>query len=375
MTATDTYPNLPAESPMGMPLDWAWLRGARSEWGVQPKPGPRGLTHDGHRRRRLRRRPRPPPAPLHGATGLSTSRATPPTWATSSTTRPRCGPTTSPELYEEAVARQWSATRDIPWGELRELADDVEHAICQLCTTLSEVEMIASDLPAKWMWRMNHDFVEVKMFLCTQIMDEARHTEVFRKRALANGGGLLKSRSRCREPAAHHHRSQDLHPGVGADAPARRGLRARHLPPGRADRPHRRREAHLPHVHAGRGPPRRLRHHAPPLRDRARPRRRRGDPRGTRPRRDGPDRVRHPTRPDHGPGACCWPAAPTRWRRGRLPRPAAADGASCSPRTWPAASGPASVASSAPSCPWTCWGSTRPRWPRRARRAEQEDTR
>jgi hypothetical protein len=44
------------------------------------------------------------------------------------------------------------------------------------------------------MWRMNHDFLEAKMFLCTQIMDEARHAEVFRKRALANGGGLLMSR-------------------------------------------------------------------------------------------------------------------------------------------------------------------------------------
>ena len=99
------------------------------------------------------------------------------------------------ELYEEAVARQWSATRDIPWGELQELDDDVEHAMCQLCTLLTEVEMIAADLPAKWMWRMNHDFIEAKMFLCTQIMDEARHAEVFRKRALANGGGLLLSRN------------------------------------------------------------------------------------------------------------------------------------------------------------------------------------
>ena len=57
------------------------------------------------------------------------------------------------------------------------------------------VPVIASDLPAKWMWRMNHDFIEAKMFLCTQIMDEARHAEVFRKRALSNGGGLLVSRS------------------------------------------------------------------------------------------------------------------------------------------------------------------------------------
>jgi hypothetical protein len=88
-----------------------------------------------------------------------------------------------------------TATRDIPWGDLVELDDDVEHAMCQLCTVLCEVEMIAADLPAKWMWRMNHDLIEAKMFLCSQINDEERHAEVFRKRALANGGGLLKFRS------------------------------------------------------------------------------------------------------------------------------------------------------------------------------------
>jgi hypothetical protein len=94
------------------------------------------------------------------------------------------------ELYEEAVSRQWSATRDIPWSEIPDLDPDIEHAMCQLCTFLSEVEMIASDFPAKWMWQINHDFVELKMFLGTQVMDESRHTEVFRKRALAKGGGL-----------------------------------------------------------------------------------------------------------------------------------------------------------------------------------------
>jgi hypothetical protein len=46
-------------------------------------------------------------------------------------------------------------------------------------------------MPAKWLCRINHDFHEVKLFLATQIMDEARHLDVFRKRALANGGGLL----------------------------------------------------------------------------------------------------------------------------------------------------------------------------------------
>jgi hypothetical protein len=93
-------------------------------------------------------------------------------------------------LYEEAKARQWNATRDIPWEELEPLPDDLEKATCQMCTFLTEVEFIAGDFPAKWMYRIPQDFLEVKNFLSSQIMDEARHQEVFRKRAIA-GGGLL----------------------------------------------------------------------------------------------------------------------------------------------------------------------------------------
>jgi hypothetical protein len=196
MTATDAprYAHLPDTSPMGAPLDWAWLRGAKSEWGVHPKPGPRGLTmmdiavgsYGEVSDRPSHRSMAPRGCDVEDDTpdmGYILNRKSD-VWAENVR-----------ELYEEAVSRQWSATRDIPWDELQELPDDVEHAMCQVCTTLAEVEMIASDLPAKWMWRMNHDFLEAKMFLCTQIMDEARHSEVFRKRALANGGGLLMSRS------------------------------------------------------------------------------------------------------------------------------------------------------------------------------------
>ncbi len=97
------------------------------------------------------------------------------------------------KLYDEAVARQWSSTRDIPWDRLEELPDEIEKAVCQICTGLTEVEFIAADLPAKWLWRINHDFHEVKCFLASQVMDEARHLDVFRKRALANGGGLMQA--------------------------------------------------------------------------------------------------------------------------------------------------------------------------------------
>ncbi len=38
------YPNLPSVSPIGVELDWAWLAGHKSEWGVHPKPSARGLT-------------------------------------------------------------------------------------------------------------------------------------------------------------------------------------------------------------------------------------------------------------------------------------------------------------------------------------------
>jgi hypothetical protein len=93
-------------------------------------------------------------------------------------------------LYEEAKARQWNATRDIPWSELERLPEDLEMATCQLCTFLTEVEFVAGDFPAKWMYRIPQEFLEVKSFLATQVMDEARHQEVFRKRAIA-GGGLL----------------------------------------------------------------------------------------------------------------------------------------------------------------------------------------
>ncbi len=193
-TAQPDYSNLPSTTLLGAPLDWAWLRGARSEWGVRPTPSPRGLTMMDIAVGSYGEVPDRPPHRAMSPRGCDVE-DDPPDMGYILNDKATVWSDNVRELYEEAVARQWSATRDIPWSELRPLPDDIEHAVCQLCTTLSEVEMIAADLPAKWMWRMNHDFLEAKMFLCTQIMDEARHSEVFRKRALANGGGLLKSRS------------------------------------------------------------------------------------------------------------------------------------------------------------------------------------
>ncbi len=97
--------------------------------------------------------------------------------------------------YEEAMSRQWNAATDVPWNELRksELPEEIGKAYSQLLTFLTEVEMIATDVPAKWMGRLNADFFEVKNFIATQAMDEARHAEVFRKRALSTGWGLMRA--------------------------------------------------------------------------------------------------------------------------------------------------------------------------------------
>ena len=173
-------------------FDLGWLRDTDTEWGVRARPGKTGLTLRDIAVGSYGEVPEHAPRRSMAPRGSSVESDVPDLGYTIND-RAEVWSDNVMDLYEEAVSRQWSATRDIPWGDLRKLDPDMEHAMCQLATVLSEVEMVAADFPAKWVWRINHDFVEAKMFLCTQVMDEARHTEVFRKRALANGGGLGRS--------------------------------------------------------------------------------------------------------------------------------------------------------------------------------------
>lgn len=94
-------------------------------------------------------------------------------------------------LYEEANQRQWSSASDIPWDTVKPMSADLEWAMCTLCTFLTQVEFIAGDLPGRFMEQVHPDHFEAQLFLGTQIMDESRHLDVFRKRALVNGGGMV----------------------------------------------------------------------------------------------------------------------------------------------------------------------------------------
>src|SRR5437762_8784510 len=62
--------------------------------------------------------------------------------------------------------------------------------MAQACTLLEEVALVAMEVPSRWVFSINQEFLELKSFLCAQMIDEARHVEACRKRALASGQGL-----------------------------------------------------------------------------------------------------------------------------------------------------------------------------------------
>lgn len=86
------------------------------------------------------------------------------------------------ELYDQAVKNQWRAD-DIEWSKIKPLADPIESALTQALTFLAENEVSALYLPSRFISQIHPFFCESALFLATQINDEARHIDVFLKRA------------------------------------------------------------------------------------------------------------------------------------------------------------------------------------------------
>ena len=99
------------------------------------------------------------------------------------------------ELYEESKSRRWAPAVDLDWTALPNAATtpELEAAMAQLCTTLEEIALVAMEMPSRWIFSINQEFLELKSLLCAQMIDEARHVEVYRKRALAGGQGLKRA--------------------------------------------------------------------------------------------------------------------------------------------------------------------------------------
>ena len=160
------------------------------EWGTKALPGKKGLTLDGiaigsygdipERSEEMTRMPRGafhvPGVPRLEFYPLSKKVDL---WADNAA-----------DLYEEAIQRRWMAHVDVPWESLEPLPRELELSMCQFCTELAQQATIETDSIGQWIGRMNYAYYEVKTFLATELYDSARHYDVFRKRALANGGTL-----------------------------------------------------------------------------------------------------------------------------------------------------------------------------------------
>jgi hypothetical protein len=181
----DRGPSPPGQAPA---LDLSWMN-VSTEWGVRARPDKRGLTIE--------------------AINVGTYGEVPEVWE-HQTEMPR-GAVPIPgvesmgytiyqkqevwsenaaSLYEEGIQRRWRPATDVPWDTIEPLPDDVERAMCQLCTHLSEKAQLEADVLARWLPEISYGFHEVKLYLAATVSECGRHADVFRKRALANGGGL-----------------------------------------------------------------------------------------------------------------------------------------------------------------------------------------
>lgn len=87
-------------------------------------------------------------------------------------------------LYAQAAAAQWDPATVIPWDTPFELPDEIEDAVVQVMTYLVENETAALVVPSRFIAQLHPHFREVMQLLAIQAADEARHIEVFTRRAL-----------------------------------------------------------------------------------------------------------------------------------------------------------------------------------------------
>jgi hypothetical protein len=170
-------------------LSLSWAR-PTTELGIRAKPGPEGLGMPdinigtyGHV---------PDHWPYENDTPLG-SHPTPGSYAPGSYTvyeKSEVWADGVDRLYEDAIRDRWIPATDIDWTAIGALPEDIERAVCQVCTTFAQHGLAESKLLGSWEEKIAYGFHDVKDFLATQLFDAGRKVEALRKRALANGGGL-----------------------------------------------------------------------------------------------------------------------------------------------------------------------------------------
>lgn len=141
----------------------------------------------------LRRLAGPAPASADARAGLVPLAAVPErsaaSYAWSLSRRDRLWAEKLASLADRAARLQWSAADDIPWEAVAaaRLRPEVERAVAQVMTYVAQNEYAAYYVPARYLAHVNPAYLEVLMWLTSHVHDEARHVEVFTKRALAGG--------------------------------------------------------------------------------------------------------------------------------------------------------------------------------------------
>src|SRR3990172_6132145 len=169
-------------------LDLRWMK-VPTEWGVRVRPGKKGLTVEMLNVGTYGDVPdfwpyqTEMPRGAYPLTGV-------PSMGYSIYEKAELWSDNSADLYEEAIQRRWRPATDIPWETIEPLPDEIERAMCQLCTFFCEKGLVTADVIGKWLPEMSYGYHEVKLYLSTAQFDVARQFEVFRKRAMSNGGGM-----------------------------------------------------------------------------------------------------------------------------------------------------------------------------------------
>jgi hypothetical protein len=88
------------------------------------------------------------------------------------------------QLYLNGTARQWNPETEVHWDAPFTLPAEVEGAVVQVMTYLVENEYAALQIPARFIARLHPHYREVMQVLAIQVADEARHVEVFTRRAM-----------------------------------------------------------------------------------------------------------------------------------------------------------------------------------------------
>ncbi len=111
-------------------------------------------------------------------------------------------------LYAQALASQWDPATAVPWDAPQNHSDELEDALVTVLTYLIENETAALIVPARFAARVHPHFREVQQLLAIQAADEARHIEVFTRRAtlrrsqlgLSTAGGQASLKTLIDEP-------------------------------------------------------------------------------------------------------------------------------------------------------------------------------